>query len=43
MSEEKRIISDMGMQFFTWSMLFVLFYDFGEIDLYDAIIRSLIS
>ena len=39
--ERKVLIQNSGLAFFTWAMLFVLFWDFGEIDLYDAIIQAL--
>ena len=40
-NEKKTVVENTGLIFFTWAMLFVLFWDFGEIDLYDAIIQSL--
>ena len=36
-------VESTGLIFFTWTLLFVLFWDFGSIDLYDAIIHSLIA
>ena len=36
-------VENTGLIFFTWAMLVVLFWDFGSIDLYDAIIQSLVS
>ena len=38
---ERQVVHNSGLHFFTWSMLFVLFYDFGDIDLYDALIQRL--
>jgi len=40
-NEKKMVVENTGLIFFTWAMLFVLFWDFNEIDLYDAIIQSL--
>jgi hypothetical protein len=42
-SKEKavRVEGSQGLIFFTWAMLIVLFWDFGPIDLYDAILMSL--
>ena len=41
-SNDKRyILTNTGLHFFTWTMLFVLFWDFGSVDLYDALIHSL--
>ena len=43
-SNDKRyVLVNTGLHFFTWTMLFVLFWDFGAIDLYDAIVHSLIA
>ena len=39
--DKKVLIQNSGLAFFTWAMLFVLFWDFGEIDLYDAIVANL--
>ena len=36
-------VENTGLIFFTWAMLVVLFWDFGSIDLYDALIQSLVS
>ena len=36
-------VENTGLVFFTWAMLIVLFWDFGPIDLYDAIIQSLVN
>ena len=40
-ADRKYVHVNTGLHFFTWTMLFVLFYDFGNIDLYDALIQSL--
>ena len=34
-------VENTGLIFFTWVMLIVLFWDFGPIDLYDAIMMTL--
>jgi hypothetical protein len=34
-------VENTGLIFFTWAMLIVLFWDFGPIDLYDAIVLAL--
>ena len=40
--EKKTVIDNSGLVFFTWAILFVLFWDFNDdIDLYDAIIQAL--
>ena len=41
--EKKTVIENTGLIFFTWAVLFVLFWDFKgyDIDLYDALIASL--
>jgi hypothetical protein len=40
-SNNKKVFVNSGIHFFTWMLLFVLFWDFGDIDLYDALIQSL--
>ena len=40
---KKFVMYNTGLNFFTWAMLFVLFWDFGSIDLYDALIQSLLN
>ena len=41
-SESKPVrVENTGLIFFTWAMLIVLFWDFGPIDLYDAILMAL--
>ena len=41
-SEKKTVVENTGLIFFTWAMLFVLFWDFNDgIDLYDALIQAL--
>ncbi len=40
-TEKKYVLHNSGLHFFTWILLFVLFWDFGPIDLYDALIQSL--
>jgi hypothetical protein len=39
--EKKYVLHNSGLYFFTWMLLFVLFYDFNGIDLYDALIQGL--
>ena len=36
-------VENTGLIFFTWAMLVVLFWDFGSVDLYDALIQSLLN
>ena len=36
-------VENTGLISFTWVLLIVLFWDFGPIDLYDAIIHSLVN
>ena len=36
-------VENTGLIFFTWAMLVVLFWDFGPVDLYDAVVHSLLN
>ena len=36
-------VENTGLIFFTWAMLVVLFWDFGPVDLYDALVHSLLN
>jgi len=42
-NEKKYILHNTGLTFFTWAMLVVLFWDFGSVDLYDALVHSLLN
>jgi hypothetical protein len=41
-SNDKRyILHNSGLHLFTYTLLYILFWDFGPIDLYDALILGL--
>ena len=41
--ENSMKVENTGLIFFTWAMLVVLFWDFGPVDLYDALVHSLLN